>query len=671
MNRRDFLALTSIGFASTILRPRPSISGETKRRKLLSSEIVSAKIYPAIGLCRVGGSNKWFLSPEVPGLPPQDEDNYKDGNSLIKKQVQKFRIYGFNNENQVVKEITTDDADIEWSAHLANTKAAWYEFHNPLDNGKLAPGIAGKKRNLQVKDETERNKQLVVNGGNIKAKGANINKNGEEEEYQFNGEFLGQQKVHLGELRTDNKGRLMVFPGDGLSISPTKDKITSFADNNNWIDDWCDGPVQATVRLKGKPNSFEAESAWVAAVGPNYAPEITPIVTMYDVIENLNFKNGWVEAESKVSFRKDIYPILQRLDLMKWVAHASLLRSAWADLGPLSNPIYLRQLSSNSDKDKQARTNLLSKIRAPINQVGSNSTNTMNDKSRQAPWMHGDGVNYKNSPLHMLSITDLQYEKLEAWANGNFTSDYSEESAEEIHTFEDIPVHKQPQALTEAALESCSGGGFHPGVELTYNLRHSTLYQRYYDTTKEPCRIALGNRKTLTQDLGPELTPNVLLTKNLSKSPIGKQMPGDLTRWMGIPWQCDAFSCQSVDSDVDFPTATWWPAQVPIDVLPEEFYLQAINSNLSIDQRILFSNQRMRWSRRVAGVGYHANQSYWDGIENMISLWQTMGFVVRKPPSTTKSPLSDKSILDEDFFVEVGRDIVDMKSPSDMIESNT
>lgn len=78
----------------------------------------------------------------------------------------------------------------------------------------------------------------------------------------------------------------------------------------------------------------------------------------------------------------------------------------------------------------------------------------------------------------------------------------------------------------------------------------------------------------------------------------------------------------------------------------------------------------MRWSRRAAGVGYHANQGYWDGLENMISLWQRMGFIVCKPPSTIKSPLSDNSILDEDFFVEMGRDIVDMESPSNMIESN-
>ena len=30
--------------------------------------------------------------------------------------------------------------------HVANTKAAWYGFNNPLDNGDLAPGLPGQLR---------------------------------------------------------------------------------------------------------------------------------------------------------------------------------------------------------------------------------------------------------------------------------------------------------------------------------------------------------------------------------------------------------------------------------------------------------------------------------------------------------------------------------------------
>ena len=142
-------------------------------------------------------------------------------------------------------------------------------------------------------------------------------------------------------------------------------------------------------------------------------------------------------------------------------------------------------------------------------------------------------------------------------------------------------------------------------------------------------------------------------------------MPGDLTRWMGIPWQCDAFSCQSVDFEEDFPTATWWPALLPIDVLPEEFYLRAIDTSLGEDERVMYANQRVRWSRRIAGVGYHANQSYWDGLENIITMWQRLGFVVRKPPAANDQSKKLNSILTGDFFVEVARGPVDMMSPYD------
>ena len=666
MNRRDFLSLGSIAVAGAVLRPRPTISTETDAQIIKDRAIHSLRIYPAIGLARVGGSEKFFLSPEIPGLPPSDEDNYKDGRSLIKKQAQRFRIYAYNKKNQVIKEITSSDASIEWSMHLANSKASWYEFYNPLDNGSLAPGISGKKRNPKIKGNKEREKQLIVDGGEITIKGNNTNMNGGNSLYEAKGVFQNKISVKLGEAKTDDQGRLIVFPGDGISVGTTDKKIESYADNPDWIDDWCDGPIKATVRLNNSGTTMKAEPAWIACAGPDYAPEIQPLITMKDVIYNLNIKNNWEKKPNRPSFRKDIYPILRRLDLMKWVSHSALLRTHWVDLGPLSDEDYLWKLSKNNDQNKKLRQGILSKIRPPVSQRNTTGLNEDDRELKRVPWMLGDGVNYENSPLFMLSVTELQYQNLTDWANGNFIEDYVEGDKEKISSFDDIPLSQQPQALTDAVLETCSGGAFHPGVELTYNLRHPTLYQKFHNPNKEPYRIAIGDRESLIQDLGPELTPEILLGKDLSRSPIGKQMPGDLTRWMGIPWQCDAFSCQAVDLEEDFPTATWWPALLPIDVLPEEFYLKAIDTSLSIEERTLFANQRLRWSRRVEGIGYHANQSYWDGLENMITMWQRMGFVVRKPPAQNSESEEKDSILSEDFFVEVGRGKIDKKSPTDI-----
>ena len=85
--------------------------------------------------------------------------------------------------------------------------------------------------------------------------------------------------------------------------------------------------------------------------------------------------------------------------------------------------------------------------------------------------MKGDGVNYPDGPMDMFSVTEEQYLNLKRWAEGDFINDY-QTIQETIKTFNDIPIAQQPQALNQAALEACSGGAFHPGVELTYNLRH-------------------------------------------------------------------------------------------------------------------------------------------------------------------------------------------------------
>jgi hypothetical protein len=71
------------------------------------------------------------------------------------------------------------------------------------------------------------------------------------------------------------------------------------------------------------------------------------------------------------------------------------------------------------------------------------------------------------------------------------------------------------------------------------------------------------------------------------------------------------------------------------------------------------------WSRGVAGIGYHANASYWDGITNMITLWERMGVVEKRPgPTDPGAPAA----IPSEVFVEVGRGNMEMRfdwKPSD------
>ena len=56
------------------------------------------------------------------------------------------------------------------------------------------------------------------------------------------GRFL-DEPVPLGELLTDELGRLVFLPADGpWATRPGQAPLTTFSDNDGWADDTCDGP---------------------------------------------------------------------------------------------------------------------------------------------------------------------------------------------------------------------------------------------------------------------------------------------------------------------------------------------------------------------------------------------------------------------------------------------
>lgn len=651
IRRRDFLAgiagVTGMAAFGLPFVPKLAVAATPAIEAAPEgAAIARVGIYPALGISRVGGSQKWFYAPELPGVPANPEGGFKDGSSLIKKQVQRFRVFAFDAEGRVIKELTAADAKIEWRVHVANTKAAWYGFVNAHDNGANAPGMPTRMRNQYFASNEQREKMLVIDPGAVAISGTEVNWSGEDEAYAMKGRFWDSVDVGLGQVRTDADGRLLVVPADGISRSPRGTAITNFADNDGWHDDWCDGPVDATVTLPDG-QVLDADGAWIACVGPDFAPEIPSISTLYDVIENMNWEQKWVEPPATpLSFRQHIYPTFRRLALMEWVSAASNLRQGWLDVGDFSSEAYLAQLADPSEANKAFRQKVFSAFRDPYNM----GPNAYKEEHFKIPLMPGDGVDHNGSPLQWFQFPKLQYERLRLWAEGAFDNDFADAALDQVTDLDQLPVEQRPHALTEAALEPCSGGAFHPGVELSYYLRLPALYARAADPEAEAFRIARGNRASLVQNVGRILDFTTATTG--ADAPIGPQMAGDLTRWMGLPWQPDAFSCQRVAMQTDFPVPVWWPALLPVDVLPEEHYNQLMRTDLSAEQRVKFFENRVWWARGVPGIGYHANASYWDGIRNMIAVWQQMGFVVQRPgPTDPDRP----EAIPQQLFVEVGR----------------
>ena len=123
------------------------------------------------------------------------------------------------------------------------------------------------------------------------------------------GRFLGT-KVPLGEMRTDSDGRLLVLGGFGHSDGPANE-LRHFSNNDRWFDDMSDGPVTASVQpSRGPP--VHASPAWVIVAPPDFAPQITNFVTLYDVAFQVAVERGWLTVPQKPSFTRDVLPILSR-----------------------------------------------------------------------------------------------------------------------------------------------------------------------------------------------------------------------------------------------------------------------------------------------------------------------------------------------------------------------
>lgn len=649
MRRRDFLAgVGAVGLAAPLMA-RAAFAQAAPAAAPADQKVARLAIFPALGICRVGGSPDFFYAPEVPGLPALADGRYKDGRERLKKQAQRFRVYAFNAAGEVLREITAAEARIDWSVQVANTKGAWYGFNNPLDNGELAPGLPGALRNASITDWKQRAEMLVIDAGVHGISGQGINRRGDDPAHEMAGRFWARDRVKLGALGTDEAGRLIVFPGDGVAHSAVPNNpITNFSDNDGWHDDWCDGPVEARVTFRDG-SVVEAENAWVACCGPDFAPEIPPFVSLYDVMRDVALDAGWLpEPKPPYSFRRDIYPFFRALSLMQWVAAAAAMDRQYVEVGDFGDPAYVRRLADPGAANRELRQKVFAAFRDP-------GKDPVTDPQQQykLPYMLGDGINYAGSALRWFRIPARQYAMLQAWADGAFVADLDPAAPEPAIGFDAIPLAQQPEALDRAALAPCSGGAFHPGVELTWTLRHRELF-------RGPFRIRKAQNRdpALVQNLGLLLTPEKAFGGSGGTPPaVAPQMPGDLTRWMGLPWQCDAFSCQQVLFANDLPTATWWPALLPIDVLPEINYNMLMDAGLAPEERLKGFGSRVAWSRGAAGIGYHANASYTDGLNRMLYLWERMGVVVSRPgPTDPGRPPTIPARL----YVEVDRGSMDL-----------
>ena len=562
---------------------------------LTDPTIVRAAIHPAIGIARIGDSfEQWFPAPETCEPAAEPPGGYRDPQGALKRQAAVFRIYGYDADGNVVKELTADDGKITWTAHVANRKAAWYDFRTALDieGAKPTPrrnaDITGTKRQLLVIDPGAR----AISGRDAYGVGFDT------------GEFM-DETVALGQMRTDAWGRLIFLGGRGKSGSYDGKPPTTFADNDGWYDDTSDGPVDATITLHDG-TQLQAEGAWVVVAPPNYAPDIVGFQTMFDVIEDVFVTPSDI---TEVSFTRDVWPVLRQLTDLQWVNYGFAVGFGWDAPYDFTRPEIFEKLHHKVDAYTEFRRQIFNMFRVP----GSTQV------SKQAwPAFYGDNMDVDlTNPDSLMAVTPTIYRRLELWAQGAFVDDW--DTAPRYAALDQVPLQEQPAMLDKAALWFCLGGPFHPGCEMTWPMRLSTMYTA-------PFRIRRRAPDAPQPDYGEYLMPLAPGATPPPGTPYHEQGPGDVTQWMAVPWQTDTASCRSgYDSGYDKYLPTFWPARVPNWVISEAAYAIVMDVRRPMEDRLAAFNDRMDWDDTLPGTSYGAQ------VTAMVKLFPKMGLVTRRP----------------------------------------
>ncbi len=300
------------------------------------------RIHPGVGVARLGNSPDGFcISPEQPAALPLECDargnplvtpdgmteirveSFKDSEGRMKRQAARFQIWAYDENSPAGRPLKLGDriegggnagtlVDIQWRVYLGNKKSSWFQFLQLQGEHGYDP--SHPLRNAAITDDNAR-QQLIIDPGprtvNHKdSRTAHFDRDSSESATTFPPQPLNPNSIDtLGDLLTDDTGRLLVLGGHGNSGSYLfndfgQPRINDYANNDGWFDDTSDGPVMARLvmfsPLVSRVRYIDVENpAWVVCAYPAYVPEILDVVTMDDVIEDM--------AVRQFAERTDIY----------------------------------------------------------------------------------------------------------------------------------------------------------------------------------------------------------------------------------------------------------------------------------------------------------------------------------------------------------------------------
>ena len=232
-------------------------------------------------------------------------------------------------------------------------------------------------------------------------------------------------------------------------------------------------------------NTFAAEPAWILVGPPDFAPGIGQVVSLYDTLWDVAGQNPAIAIPPLFMYTQE--PLKR---LVTFRTARSTYRPEWfADLLPvLTNTVNVKFVFNASGSAPISHSGptaaLTSKAEGGITQFlrppAGNKLFMFGPQTM--PFLYGDDYLVTASDKQALAVTPSQYENFEHWRDGKF----------------DVGAPASgisPEGLDRAALQSCSGGAFFPGMEAGWMIRNPDIYD-------EPFRL-----KPIGTTLNPGMTP--------------------------------------------------------------------------------------------------------------------------------------------------------------------
>lgn len=738
------------------------------------------KIHPGIGIARLGNSDsEFYLAPETPAGLPQACDqmgnpsykadgiapvlvtNFKDAQGRIKRQAARFQIFVYDDDAPEGRPLKIGDriegggnegvlVDIQWQVYVANKKACWYQFDTT--QGEHGYPDNYPRRNADVTDR----ERLIIDPGPRIVNGttkrrASFDRSGEGSyATTFPPAELTPFSIDtLGEMMTDDSGRLVVLGGHGRSGSeksgPGEPRISDYANNDGWYDDISDGPVMARLvmfetnvkRLRYVDVEYPA---WVIVGYPRYVPVVLDMVTMDEVLYDLFVRafaddtalygqDGTFEDPQRVDYRnenalrqwqdsrltwnrafkpwfyRDIWPILYRPDQFRFlcnvlgqsnfphdqqqrgmfdpdklsctpkpvaaeaaeaVASASLPRPPSAEMvlrpgPPPKRVVHDREGNPFDDEYGPMRQYLFGLLRLAGEENEFKIEDRISSRLHNLPLMPllcGDNCLTNIAPSKFLRLTDYQLFILKQWADGRFINEIEEGWLQSPPYNPYLPYPTTPpktgRELDRGVLSNALGGAFSPGAEINWIMRNPSIYWA-------PYRIKADRSVSNFLETAAQMNTGTGVAQDYTfnvESPLAQDndfdtglQPGDMTKYMALPWQADFNECTTNPNDVTYADwnvlypesehdsrmqkdrkvveTMWWPAHRPL----QYSQVTAVNQGTA-------SYAWLNWSRGIPQI----NQ----GDLKMVTEWSSLPFIIRNPYLPPGADLTAPSDLDSD-----------------------